>query len=256
MHFGKYFLSRTWNDRKTGRLDGIMVAEVQTTHFGKFALEDIALVQEEDDQHAEEPPRVDNNLEEDERFSHPVLWYEQNCQRKEGGGKRGVDSLFSTPPKGPGRTRSEQYKKWYLWRSRNNGSTFPLRSLTPQRRTCIFCMAERNVPASKLHPSAWKGNARELIHVKPRLCNTRALLSRAQYIRLGWDTALFPDSQSLVKETVEKQVVSFLDWGYTWRGRMTASPRARILTSPEWRVPDDRDIRNRALPPAPAPQNA
>jgi hypothetical protein len=51
-----------------------MVAEVQMTHFGKFALEDVDLVQEEDDQCMEEPLQVDNTLEEDELFSHPVLW--------------------------------------------------------------------------------------------------------------------------------------------------------------------------------------
>jgi hypothetical protein len=39
-----------------------MVAEVQTMHFGKFALEDVDLVQEEDDRRAEEPPRVYNTL--------------------------------------------------------------------------------------------------------------------------------------------------------------------------------------------------
>jgi hypothetical protein len=34
----------------------VMVAEVQMKHFGKFALEDLNLVQGEDDQRAEEPP--------------------------------------------------------------------------------------------------------------------------------------------------------------------------------------------------------
>jgi hypothetical protein len=51
---------------------------------------------------------------------------------------------------------------------------------------------------------AWKGNARELTHVKPRLCNTRALLSRARYVRLGWDLARLSDSQGLVEKTAEE----------------------------------------------------
>ena len=53
-----------------------MVAEVPMTHFGRFAFEDVDFVQEQDDPRVEEPPCVDNNVEEDERFGHPVLWYE------------------------------------------------------------------------------------------------------------------------------------------------------------------------------------
>jgi hypothetical protein len=59
-----------------------MVPKVQTMHLRKFALEDVHLVEEEDDRHAQEPPQVDNALEKDERFSHPILWDEKSCQRK------------------------------------------------------------------------------------------------------------------------------------------------------------------------------
>ena len=50
-----------------------MAAEVQTKHPRKFGLEDLDLAQEEDGRRAEGPPRVDNTLEEGERFSYPVL---------------------------------------------------------------------------------------------------------------------------------------------------------------------------------------
>ena len=53
--------------RKRAGQRGVIVAEVQTTHFGKFALEDADLVQEEDDQRAKEPQRVGNTLDEDKQ---------------------------------------------------------------------------------------------------------------------------------------------------------------------------------------------
>jgi hypothetical protein len=59
-----------------------MVPKVQTTHLRKFALEDVDLVEEKDDRRAREPPRVDNALEKDERFCHPILWDERSCQGK------------------------------------------------------------------------------------------------------------------------------------------------------------------------------
>ena len=58
-----------------------MVAEAPTTHFGRFVLEDIDLVQEEDVQCAEEPSCVDIIVE-GERFGHPVLWYKRSHQGK------------------------------------------------------------------------------------------------------------------------------------------------------------------------------
>jgi hypothetical protein len=45
---------------------GLMVAEVEMKHFGKFPLKDLDFVQEEDGRRTEEPPQVDNTLEEDE----------------------------------------------------------------------------------------------------------------------------------------------------------------------------------------------
>ena len=82
----------SWKQVKTGNLPRVcgqsragmayVSPKVQMTYLGKFALEDVDLVQEEDDRRAEEPPGVDNTLEEDERFGHPVLWYERNRQRK------------------------------------------------------------------------------------------------------------------------------------------------------------------------------
>jgi len=58
--------------------------------------------------------------------------------------------------------------------------------------------------------SSIERDTRELTHVKPRLCNTRALLSHAQYVRLGWDLTLLPDPQGLVEETVEGWLVSLI----------------------------------------------
>jgi hypothetical protein len=54
---------------------------MNTTHLGQFALEYVNIVEEEDDQCAEEPPRVDDALEQDEQFGHPILGYERSCQR-------------------------------------------------------------------------------------------------------------------------------------------------------------------------------
>jgi len=68
--------------RKWAAQYGAIVAEVQMIQLGKFALEHNHLVQVEDDRHAEEPPRVDNTLEEDQRFSHPVLRYKRSYQRE------------------------------------------------------------------------------------------------------------------------------------------------------------------------------
>ena len=41
-----------------------MVPQVHTTHLGKFALEDVNLVEEEGDRCAKESPRVDDVLKE------------------------------------------------------------------------------------------------------------------------------------------------------------------------------------------------
>ena len=89
-----------------------MVPRVQTTHLGKFALEDVNLIEEEVDGCAEEPPRVDNALKEHERFGHPILWYETSRQRKvtQSVKRGGVNSLFSTPPEAPDRIRSARYR--------------------------------------------------------------------------------------------------------------------------------------------------
>ena len=59
-----------------------MLLKMQMMHLGKFALEDVDLVEEEDGRRAAEPPRVDGALEEHEQFDHPILWYETSCQRK------------------------------------------------------------------------------------------------------------------------------------------------------------------------------
>ena len=45
--------------------DGTNSGKAQTTHLGQFTFEDVDLVEEEDDRRAEEPPRVNNALEED-----------------------------------------------------------------------------------------------------------------------------------------------------------------------------------------------
>jgi hypothetical protein len=50
---------------------------------------------------------------------------------------------------------------------------------------------------------------RERTRVEPHLCNTRALLSRTQYVHLDWDLALLLDSQGLVEKNC-RRVVSFL----------------------------------------------
>ena len=86
---------------------------VRTTHLGKFALEDVNLVEEEDSRCAEEPARVANAPKEHERFGRPILWYETSRQRKvtQRIKRGGVNSLFSTPPEAPDRIRSARYRK-------------------------------------------------------------------------------------------------------------------------------------------------
>ena len=65
MYSGKYFSSGTCNGAKTRSQGGTNGGKVQTTHLGQFTFEDVDLVEEEDDRRAEEPPRVNNALEED-----------------------------------------------------------------------------------------------------------------------------------------------------------------------------------------------
>jgi hypothetical protein len=84
-------------------------------HFGKFALEDIHLVQEEDDQRVEEPLWVETlSKRTSNSWIQPPGSVVRNKLSAEvvQSDKAGEHTVFDSS-KGPDHTRSTRYKRWY-----------------------------------------------------------------------------------------------------------------------------------------------